>query len=59
MNGLWKSAMGGGPYVSMSIVDVNRGQIVTGMGFVFFPRKNKRDYVRMLEAILYTMEPAP
>jgi hypothetical protein len=59
MNGLWKSTMGGGPYVSMSIVDVRRSQIVTGMGFIFFPRKNKRDYVRMLEAILYTMEPAP
>ncbi|MDR0713790.1 MAG: DUF4837 family protein [Bacteroidales bacterium] len=59
MNGLWKSVMGGGPYVSVSIVDVHRSQIVTAMGFVFFPRKEKRDYVRMLEAILFTMEPAP
>ncbi|MDR3094469.1 MAG: DUF4837 family protein, partial [Bacteroidales bacterium] len=59
LNGLWqmeKEPMGG-PYISLSIIDAQRNQIVTGMGFVFFPRKDKRNYVRMLEAILYTMKP--
>ncbi len=60
MNGLWqteKSFMGG-PYVSLSMVDAKRGQIVTGVGFVFYPNREKRQYVRQLEAILYTMKPA-
>ncbi|MDR2847509.1 MAG: DUF4837 family protein [Bacteroidales bacterium] len=59
LNGLWQMEHEpmGGPYVSLSIVDAQRNQIVTGMGFVFFPRKEKRNYVRMLEAILYTMKP--
>ncbi|MDR2036814.1 MAG: DUF4837 family protein [Bacteroidales bacterium] len=60
LNGLWQMENGfmGGPYVNVSIVDEKRGQIVTGMGYVFFPRKEKRDYVRQLEAILYTMVPS-
>ncbi|MDR0814607.1 MAG: DUF4837 family protein [Bacteroidales bacterium] len=59
LNGLWQmeNEPMGGPYVSLSIIDAQRNQIVTGMGFVFFPRKDKRNYVRMLEAILYTMKP--
>ncbi len=59
VNGLWQMEAGfmGGPYVNTSMVDAKRGQIVTGVGFVFFPRKEKRDYVRQLEAILYTMTP--
>ncbi len=59
MNGLWQmeNSYMGGPYVNVSIVDEKRGQIVTGVGFVFYPRKDKRDYVRQLEAILYTMTP--
>ncbi|MDR1864394.1 MAG: DUF4837 family protein [Bacteroidales bacterium] len=60
LNGLWQTENDfmGGPYVNMSIVDERRGQIVTGVGFVFFPRKDKRDYIRQLEAILYTLAPA-
>jgi hypothetical protein len=60
LNGLWQmeNAPMGGPYVAVSMVDAARGQIVTGVGFVFFPRKDKRDIIRKLEAILYTMSPA-
>jgi hypothetical protein len=59
LNGLWQMEHDfmGGPYVNLSIVDTQRGQIVTGLGFVFFPRKEKRDYIRQLEAILSTMKP--
>jgi len=60
INGLWqteKSYMGG-PYVNHTIVDTQRGQMVTGIGFVFYPNRDKRQMVRQLEAILYTMIPA-
>jgi hypothetical protein len=59
LNGLWQmeNAPMGGPYVAVSMVDTVRGQIVTGVGFVFFPRRDKRDLIRRLEAILYTMSP--
>ena len=60
INGLWQTEGGGymgGPYVNHTIVDTQRGQIVTGIGFVFYPNRDKRDMVRQLEAILYTMKP--
>jgi len=60
INGLWQTEGGdfkGGPYVNHTIVDVKRGQLVTGIGFVFYPNRDKRDMVRQLEAILYTMKP--
>jgi len=60
LNGLWQMENGfmGGPYVNQTIVDINRGQLVTAVGFVFYPNREKRLMVRQLEAILYTMMPA-
>ncbi len=59
INGLWQMENGwmGGPYVNLSMVDAKRGQMITGVGFVYYPRKDKRQYLRELEAILYTMKP--
>ena len=59
INGLWQTENSymGGPYVNHTIVDTQRGQIVTGIGFVFYPNRDKRQMVRQLEAILYTMKP--
>jgi hypothetical protein len=59
MNGLWQLENGfmGGPYVNQTIVDVKRGQLVTALGFVFYPNRDKRQMIRQLEAILYTMTP--
>jgi len=60
LNGLWQMENGfmGGPYVNHTIVDIKRGQLVTAHGFVFYPNRDKRQMVRQLEAILYTMMPA-
>jgi hypothetical protein len=60
MNGLWQTENSymGGPYVNQTIVDAKRGQLVTALGFVFYPNRDKRQMVRQLEAILYTMMPA-
>ena len=59
MNGLWQMENGylGGPYVSQTIVDLKRGQLVTGYGFVCYPNRDKRQMIRQLEAILQTMMP--
>ncbi len=59
LNGLWQTEHSymGGPYVTLSMVDTKRGQNVTGMGFVFYPNRDKRQMIRQLEAILYTMKP--
>jgi hypothetical protein len=59
LNGLWQMENGfmGGPYVNQTIVDIKRGQLVTAVGFVFYPNRDKRQMVRQLEAILYTMMP--
>ena len=59
MNGLWQMQNGfmGGPYVNHTIVDVKRGRLITGHGFVFYPNRDKLQMIRQLEAILYTMKP--
>jgi hypothetical protein len=60
MNGLWHLENGfmGGPFVSQTIVDTQRGQLVTALGFVFYPNRDKRHMIRQLEAILHSMMPA-
>ena len=59
LNGLWQIENGymGGPYVNQTIVDAKRGRLITGLGFIFYPLREKRHMVRQLEAILYTMTP--
>ena len=60
LNGLWQMENGymGGPYVNQTIVDIERGQLVTAHGFAYYPNRDKLLMVRQLEAILYTMTPA-
>ena len=59
MNGLWQLENGfmGGPYVSQTIVDINRARLITGVGFVYFPNREKLEMIRQLEAILHSMTP--
>lgn len=45
-----------GPFVSYTIVDERYGRLITVEGYVYAPNKPKRDYLRQLEAILYTLE---
>ena len=57
IRGLWKmeNYIMGGPFVQLSTVDTRRNRIVTVEGFVFAPSEEKRNYVRQLEAILYSL----
>ncbi len=59
LRGLWKMAEGvsmGGPFVSITTLDEKRNRVVTVEGFVYAAGFNKRNYVRQVEAIIYSME---
>ena len=45
-----------GPFLSYTVVDEQHGRLITLEGYVYAPSKPKRDYLRQLEAILYTLE---
>ena len=47
---------GGGPFVSHSIVDEKNGRVIVVETFVYAPNKEKRGYIRKLEASLYTLK---
>ena len=58
MRGLWKveNDYMGGPYVSISELDATNNRIVTIEGTVYAPRYEKRNYLRQVEAMIYSME---
>lgn len=45
----------GGPFVSVARVDEKNQRVVVVEGFVYYPNHPKRDYIRRLEAALYTL----
>ena len=56
--GLWKILDGeamGGPFVSLSRLDQVNGRVVTAEGFLFATGQKKRNAMRQMEAILYTL----
>ena len=58
MKGLWKILNGGsmgGPYYSLTRLDEVNQRVVTVEGFVFAPAANKRNPIRMLEAVVHSM----
>ena len=57
--GLWKMLDGeamGGPFVSLTRLDQVNGRVVTAEVFLYAPGQKKRNAVRQLEAILYTLQ---
>ncbi len=58
MRGLWKveGDFMGGPFISLSVLDASRRRVVTVEGDVYAPKNNKRNYLRQVEAIVYSME---
>ncbi len=58
LRGLWETHgdFMGGPFVSLTQYDEKRGRIVTVDGFVYAGKKDKRNYMRQIEAILSTMK---
>ncbi|MGL5317690.1 MAG: DUF4837 family protein [Bacteroidales bacterium] len=58
LRGLWemKNDMMGGPFVSLSRLDEKNQKIITVEGFVFAPSMAKRNLIRRLESMLYTLK---
>lgn len=57
--GLWKMLDGeamGGPFVSLTRLDQVNGRVVTAEAFLFAPGQKKRNALRQIEAILYTLK---
>lgn len=46
----------GGPFVSITMVDEKRNRVITVEGYVFAPKFRKRNYIREVEAMIYSLE---
>jgi hypothetical protein len=56
--GLWRIIDGeamGGPFVSLTRLDMVRGRVVTAEAFLYASGQKKRNALRQAEAMLYTM----
>lgn len=57
MRGLWRMQgdMMGGPFVSHTVLDEKNNRVVVAEGFVFAPETDKRNFMRRIEASLFTL----
>jgi hypothetical protein len=60
MRGLWTLEGGfmGGPFISYAFIDPEISRTVIVTGFVYAPRDNKRELLRQVEALMYTVRKA-
>ena len=58
MRGLWRveNDFMGGPFVSLSVLDASKRRVVTVEGHVYAPKNDKRNYLRQVEAMIYSLE---
>ncbi len=58
IRGLWKlvNDFMGGPFVSQVTIDEKRNRIITVGGYVYAPDYDKRNYMRRIEGIVYSLE---
>lgn len=59
LRGLWKldgPDFMGGPFVSYSTVDKQHNRIVCVEGYIYAPKDKKRNLVRQMEAIIYSLQ---
>ena len=57
LTGRWRveGDLMGGPFVSLTVVNSERLELLTVESFVYAPNQYKRNIMRQLEAILYTL----
>lgn len=57
MRGLWRveGDMMGGPFVSHVRLDEENNRVIVAEGFVYAPETDKRNFIRRIEAALYTL----
>ncbi|MFP4525548.1 MAG: DUF4837 family protein [Bacteroidales bacterium] len=58
MRGLWrvKNDFMGGPFITFSFTNKDKTKVITVEGFLYAPKLDKRNHVRKLEAILYSLD---
>ena len=58
MRGLWevKNDFMGGPYISLSELNLLDQKILTVFGYVYAPSKDKRNFLRQVEAMIYSVK---
>lgn len=58
LRGLWKLQNGfmGGPFVSISTVDKKKNRVITLEGYVYAPHDKKRELLRQVESIIYSVK---
>ncbi len=56
--GLWriKNDYMGGPFVNITFVDEKNSRLINLDGFVYAPKFDKRDYLRQVEALMYSVK---
>jgi hypothetical protein len=56
--GLWKvqGAIMGGPFINLTVYDSAKQRVVTAEGFVFAPKFDKREYLREVEAMIFSVD---
>jgi hypothetical protein len=57
LRGLWEvqNDFMGGPFVSLTSLDQKRNRVITVGGYVYAPKDEKRNMIRQLEAILFSL----
>ncbi len=58
MRGLWRvmNDFMGGPYISLAELDASNQRVIVAYGYVFAPNKDKRNLIRQVEAMLYSLK---
>ena len=58
MRGLWRVQKDfmGGPYLSLSELDISNQRVINAFGFVYRPNKEKRNLLRQVEAMIYSIK---
>ncbi len=58
MRGLWRleNDFMGGPYISLAELDASNQRVVVAFGYVYAPSKDKRNLLRQVEAMIYTLK---
>lgn len=57
MRGLWRveNDFMGGPYISIAELDASNQRVVVAFGYVYAPSKDKRNLLRGVEAMIYSL----
>jgi hypothetical protein len=58
MRGLWRlvNDFMGGPYVALAELDAANQRVIVAYGYVYAPSKDKRNLLRQVEAMIYTLK---